>query len=420
MKFKQLFVVCVFCVVFTSTSLWSQEISSELNTSPNSLSDGELNGVKNSQRIPRIIGGKDAQAGVWPWITYIGYTSDPEGYSSCGGSLIHPYWVLTAAHCVDGFNLGDPPLTGDDMFAVVGLHKRNRTDTEGERLTINRVIQHPQWNRLNPSWYYDIALVQLKEPSTQQLLSLPLQDNIDIKPNTLATAVGWGIIEPKADGASPDVLQEVELSIVSNETCQTTYEGEYKILDSMICAGFEEGKKDTCTNDSGGPLVIFKESQWQQVGIVSFGGHKTEGAPICAGPDAYGVYTRVSAFIDFIAKYVPLPIAGAYDGVWTSTLPTLANTYFVLRNTADTIAIAILTDNGKNWYALLGAMGIPTSTMTSVISTENMMVEFKPILTESLPITEITLTVINCRTKQSSADTCLLPMGKNIKLNKMF
>ncbi|MEK8015217.1 MAG: serine protease [Candidatus Parabeggiatoa sp.] len=424
------------CMLLLATVIVTQETVAEPNRP--SLASAELN----PHPSLRIIGGKDTQEGVWPGIVYIGYTSDPEGKSaSCGGSLIHPYWVLTAAHCVDGFkelfNLEEtyykpckarcearcvegfkldkahcqayceadcethcvdgmiPPLTGDDMFIVAGLHKRNPTHEQGERLAINRVIQHPRWNPCHPSSHFDIALLQLKEPATQPLITLPLKDNVEIKPNTLATALGWGLIEAKPDGAFPDMLQEVELPIVSNQTCQATYQGEYQILDSMMCAGFKAGKKDTCQNDSGGPLLVFKENQWQQVGIVSFGGHKTEGAARCAGPDAYGVYTRVSTFLDFIAKYVPLPITGAYDGAWTS--PALPNTFVMLRNTADTLAVSFLNENGQNWQALLGPLSYPTITVTNFIAPANIILELKPTLTASPPIREISLTTIICR-----------------------
>jgi secreted trypsin-like serine protease len=75
-------------------------------------------------------------------------------------------------------------------------------------------------------------------------------------------------------------------------------------------------KKILVLEDSGGPLIRFEDGQWQQVGIISYGG-KQHG-PRCGGPNAYGIATRVFEQLDFIKQQVPLPTVGAYDGVWIS------------------------------------------------------------------------------------------------------
>ncbi|EDN66665.1 transmembrane protease serine 2 [Beggiatoa sp. PS] len=225
------------------------------------LADSDTN------RTPRIIGGEDASKLSWPWIVSLEFKGAD---SDCGGSLIHPYWVLTAAHCVEGFEqpkclngFGQVPphLTGDDLFVVVGLHKQSGINKEGERLEVSRVIQHPLWNPCNPSWHYDLALLQLKEPSTQPLLSLASPNSTAMEPDTMATAIGWGLTNAADNDSVSDILQQVDLPIVSNETCQTAYttedgNKEYALLDNQLCAGFKEGKQDTCTGDSGGPLVV--------------------------------------------------------------------------------------------------------------------------------------------------------------------
>jgi len=92
-------------------------------------------------------------------------------------------------------------------------------------------------------------------------------------------------------------LQEVDVPIVSNATCNTSYGGE--ITANMICAGYAQGGKDACYGDSGGPLFVPDETGtgWVQVGVVSWG----EG---CALPNYYGVYARVSRYQSWIESYV--------------------------------------------------------------------------------------------------------------------
>jgi secreted trypsin-like serine protease len=396
------------CVFLTSTALLSQ---TTLAQSEMLIPSGKSNEVQNTQKTARIIGGKEAE--TYPWMVSLHNKSDEGNF--CAGALIHPYWVLTAAHCVDGFRLGKTLLSGDDLFVVVGLHKQSRLNEEGERLEVSRVIQHPQWRSINLNSHFDIALLQLTKPATQPPIALPLQGSP--APGKKAIAMGWGNTVSEDDDSKTDVLQEVELDIVSNDTCTAAYKGEYDIIDNQICAGFATGGKDTCTGDSGGPLIVSEGNQQQQIGIVSYGG-KQEG-PLCGGPDAYGVYTRVSAFINFIAQFVPLSVAGAYDGIWISS--ALPNVFFMLKNTADTFFIVIFNDNGQRWQALAALINNSTLTLNSIIGSVNIEAEFEAIITPSPPITEATLTVTTCQPKPESAEAiCLFSADQTIPLNRIF
>jgi len=399
MKIQYLFGIGSLCVLLTMLSF-------PLSAEP----------TQDSSRT-RIIGGGDADE--WPWMVLIKYEHHNDVF--CGGSLIYPDWILTAAHCVDGFSSNAPPLTPNEMSVIVGLHNRTRIDEEGEQLEISRVIQHPQWKSSNKSSPFDIALLQLKTPSTQPPIVLPLNSATEVGEETIA--IGWGNLTTETNSPVADILQEVELPLVSNETCQTAYINDYEIIDSMLCAGYAEGGKDTCFNDSGGPLMVFKDNQWLQVGITSYGGKHN--GPRCAGPDAYGVYTRVSAFIDFITQFVPLSmtsepsITGIYNGIWTS--PALPNGFFMLRNTAETIVVVILTPNGKSWQALLGSTAKLGSTVTTFIASAEITAKLEPVITSSSPLTEATFTVIACQPQKTSPeDACLLPVGSGIQLNKIF
>lgn len=228
----------------------------------------------------KIVGGGPAGSGKNRWIASL-----QRGGHFCGASLVGDRWIVTAAHCVEGEKAGGLKVWvgGNDL----------RRPAQGETAKVKKIFTHPNYD--DDALRNDIALIELKTPIgagiTPALLATPKITNKLAKPGKVATVSGWGALSE--NGASPKVLHEVRLPIVSNSECNSpgAYGGE--VSGSQICAGLREGGKDACYGDSGGPLWVSKKGKDHLVGIVSWG----EG---CAEPRKYGVYTRVANFKGWI------------------------------------------------------------------------------------------------------------------------
>jgi secreted trypsin-like serine protease len=333
----------------------------------------------------------------------------------CGGALIHSSWVLIAAHCIG--DAQDLPLKATDIFVVVGLYQQSHLGNEGEQLTVKQIIQHPDWRNADANSWADIALLELATPSRLPPIALVTKDSPATSPNQKATVLGWGKTSTATNNNGSDILQQLEIPIVSNEVCQAAYATEPDpILDTMVCAGLPGGGKDACTGDSGGPLVVLENNDWKLFGIVSYGGK--EGGPDCAGPNAYGVYIRLPSYLDFITAHVPPPTTTTitYDGVWQST--ALPNTFVILRSVDKTLAIVLLSENGQSWHALVGNVQQPVTTVTGYISSTEIVATFQP---HPESVTAASFTVTTCRPKPDFANArCPLPAGTTVQLKKMF
>ena len=232
---------------------------------------------------PRIVGGEPAAPGDFPWAASLAFT-DQNGMlrSYCGGSLITPEWVLTAAHCE--VQVGEKVILG----------RLNLTETDGKVHTIVEVINHDAYN--SSTHDSDIALVKLDSSSEQPPIPL-IQENSGLTaPANPFTVVGWGrLLE---GGISSNMLMEVTVPIHSNSSCEADYADlGWPITNNMLCAAAEG--KDSCQGDSGGPGFVIDGTQNMDrlAGVVSFGrGCAREGRP--------GVYTRVSRFLNWINDHI--------------------------------------------------------------------------------------------------------------------
>ncbi|XP_049279959.1 CLIP domain-containing serine protease B9 [Anopheles funestus] len=247
-------------------------------------------GVKNGNPdTERIVGGHNADPNEWPWIAAL----FNNGRQFCGGSLIDSIHILTAAHCVAHMSSYDVAR----LSVKLGDHNiRSNTEVQHVERRVKRLVRHRGFD--SRTLYNDVAVLTMDQPVpfTKQVrpICLPAADNTRAYNGHTATVIGWGSL--RENGPQPAILQEVNLPIWTNNECRIKYgpAAPGGIIDTMLCAG--QAAKDSCSGDSGGPLMV-NDGTWTQVGVVSWG--------IGCGKGQYpGVYTRVTAFLPWIKKNI--------------------------------------------------------------------------------------------------------------------
>ncbi|XP_036325430.1 serine proteinase stubble [Rhagoletis pomonella] len=283
------------------TTIESNEISDSLTD--NSTAIKIITAARSECGIPvlarpetRIVGGKSAAFGRWPWqvsvrrTTFFGFSSTHR----CGGALINENWIATAGHCVDD-------LLISQMRIRVGEYDFSHVQEQLpyiERGVAKKVV-HPKYNFF--TYEYDLALVKLEQsvefaPHVSPIC-LPQTDSLLIGMN--ATVTGWGRLSE--GGTLASVLQEVSVPIVSNGICESMFARagrQESIPDIFVCAGYENGGHDSCQGDSGGPLQVkAANGRFFLAGIISWGIG-------CAEANLPGVCTRISRFVPWIMENV--------------------------------------------------------------------------------------------------------------------
>ncbi|XP_065604025.1 mannan-binding lectin serine protease 1 isoform X1 [Cyrtonyx montezumae] len=269
--------------------------------------------------IKRIIGGRNAEPGFFPWQALIvveDMSRVPNDKWFGSGALLSDSWVLTAAHVLRSQRRDKTviPVSKEHVTVYLALHDV-RNKLEAVNRTVERIILHEDFDIQN--YNHDIALVKLKEKVTMGNYVMPIclpQFEHELEgphPNTLGLVAGWGISNPNitvdeiiSSGMRTlsDILQYVKLPVVLHAECKTSYEsrsGNYSVTENMFCAGYYEGGKDTCLGDSGGAFVIQDPGtrRWVAQGLVSWGGPEE-----CGSKQVYGVYTKVSNYVDWVEK----------------------------------------------------------------------------------------------------------------------
>lgn len=275
------------------------------------------------QPASKVVGGEDASKN-YPWMAglhvYQPATDAYQVYPFCGGSLIAPGWVVTAAHCITSPGNGADPLdydqTAEETVVRVGLPDL----VETPQYFVSNLFAHPRYGVADGSYDTDIALVQLDSPADVETISLADNDIMNKLEsssilNDVVRIIGWGVYDDATfdpdnagNGNQPDYLQEADIDYLpfSNSQCRSAWGG---LTSNMICAweptvnlATLPNGQDACFGDSGGPLMIpadtllssgHTRSDWL-LGATSFG------STSCNSSENPGIYTKLSRFAGWI------------------------------------------------------------------------------------------------------------------------
>ena len=217
----------------------------------------------------QIIGGERASIEANPWAVYL---TDDNGAQFCGGTIVAPTKVLTAAHCALGRSPGE-------LRVVAG--REDKLDREsGVSVIPAEIWIHKGYIAADEG--EDIAVLTLRKalPYTPLPLAEPTDREL-YQPGTPLRALGWG--RTSENGKTSRYLLQATLPVLPDTYCAESYP--QFVRTDMFCAGYERGKIDTCQGDSGGPIV----ADGKLVGVTSWG----EG---CARRGKPGVYVRISRY----------------------------------------------------------------------------------------------------------------------------
>ncbi|XP_003218433.3 vitamin K-dependent protein C [Anolis carolinensis] len=244
--------------------------------------------VEKKSKIAKVIGGKAGRKGDSPWQVML---SDSTGKFKCGGVLINPAWVLTAAHCV---------VREQRIRLKFGKYHRLKTDESERIIDVDKRLMHENYSVDTSD--NDIAMLHLAHPVIVSKYIVPiclpsknLAEQELMKEGAQTVVTGWGSRSTDTSKNYSHVLHYIEIPLASRNDCVNAMSN--TVSENMLCAGIPGDIRDSCHADSGGPMVTKFRDTWFLIGLVSWG----EG---CGNPENFGIYTKVSSYLDWINQKI--------------------------------------------------------------------------------------------------------------------
>ncbi|XP_076021924.1 coagulation factor VIIi isoform X2 [Genypterus blacodes] len=248
----------------------------------------------------RVVGSNQCPPGNCPWQVLVQYN----GRDLCGGVLVDPDWVITAAHCIHG----NDPLK---LTVVAGEHNLDAEDGTEQRIPVSMAIGHDAY--IPATGDSDVALLRLSRPVTLGRHAVPVclptqgfaeGELLRVRYHTVS---GWG---KRTTGGNADrhdallaapispFLRRLSVPILQNSLC--SQRTQFNFTDNMLCAGYLEGQHQGCRGDDGSPLVTLYGSTHFLMGVVGWGRG-------CGHPGYYDVYTNMANFVDWVGAMMKAP-----------------------------------------------------------------------------------------------------------------
>ena len=291
----------------------------------------------------RIVGGAPVAIAEMPWIVYLETDVGRNDSWSCGGTIVGPHFVLTAAHCVidKGAVIRPSQLTG-----VAG--RADLRGSDGTQFAVTRIVVHPGYNRSRgvEGGPNDAALLWTDVDLPYPVLPLATTaDAAAYAAGVSARIAGWGLTS--GTGSGSDLLLSATVPIVSDAECASRAQVSLAEAQAMVCAGYVEGGIDTCQGDSGGPLtVVSGAGATILAGIVSWGYE-------CAAANRPGLYTRVALLTGWLT-----PLLAGDEAAWAAAADQTTPRVRLSR------AVMAANERVRFSYRILGETGPTRETIT--------------------------------------------------------